>query len=84
MKKEDLTSSKIGEKVYFTDEMYDKELKKYTPLKYEGVIESLLIDVNFGAYGYRVKWSANHSVNFILKNYNTKNLTGIDLNELQQ
>jgi hypothetical protein len=78
----DLTSQKIGEKVYFIDEMYDKDLKMYVPLKYTGVIDSLLIDVNFGSYGYLVKLSKNHLVNFILKNDNTKNLTGIDLNEL--
>jgi len=76
-----LTAQNIGKTVFFSDERYNNELLRYEVTQVKGVIESLLIDINFGAYGYNVR-SMYGDCKFILKNDNTKNLVGNDINEL--
>lgn len=79
--KTELTSQNIGKTVFYSDERYNDELEKYEVIYVKGIIDSLLIDINFGAYGYKVR-SIYGDCNFIIKNENTKNLIGNELNEL--
>jgi hypothetical protein len=83
MKKEELTSANIGKQVIFKDDVYIKAKREYYELTIKGIIESLLIDINFGAYGYRVR-SEYGDHNFILKDNHPalKNLIGRDLKEI--
>lgn len=76
-----LSSSLLGQKVLYNDEYYiDKKFQKIT---IAGTIKSLLIDVNFGAYGYRILLDnqRNEEVNFIDRSIpETKNLIGRNIN----
>lgn len=76
-----LSSSLIGQQVLYTDDYYID--KKFESKTITGTVNALLIDVNFGAYGYLVILDnqRNEKVNFIDKSIpDTKNLIGIDIN----
>jgi len=76
-----LSSSLLGQKVLYNDEYYiDKKFQKIT---ITGTVNALLIDVNFGAYGYLVILDneRNEKINFIDRSIpETKNLIGRDIN----
>jgi hypothetical protein len=84
MKKNDLTSDNISKIVIFEDDWYSKDHKKYITSKVTGIIDCLLLDINYGAYGYTVITQGHKRINFIVKDNHPEimNLIGRDLSDL--
>jgi len=81
MERSELASKHIGCRVIYKEDIYNKISKRWKVLTTEGIIDSLLIDIHFGAYGFRVK-SKTGDHNFIFKDALTDNLIGRNLNDL--